>query len=106
MNFELQQTNDELKRNLNEISKRFQNESQILVNYFNNCKKDQNDLLEKNALNKNLQKSNKDYNEIITKIKETISILSTKKNSESLDLKEIERRLKNVIKKLKKEILG
>ena len=57
-------------------------------------------------LNKNLQKSNKDYNEIITKIKETISILSTKKNSESLDLKEIERRLKNVIKKLKKEILG
>ena len=49
MNFELQQTNDELKRNLNEISKRFQNESQILVNYFNNCKKDQNDLLEKNS---------------------------------------------------------
>ena len=94
MNLELQQTNDELKRNLNEISKRFQNESQILVDYFNNCKKDYNDSIERNSflkdLNKNLQKSKKDYNEIIAKMKETINILSSKKNSGSLDLKEIE----------------
>ena len=106
MNLELQQTNDELKRNLNEISKRFQNESQILVNYFNNCKKDYNDSLEKNSflkdLNKNLQKSNKDYNEIIIKMKETINILTTKKNSESLDLKEIERRLNERDKEIEK----
>ena len=106
MNLELQQTNDELKRNLNEISKRFQNESQILVNYYNNCKKDYNDSLEKNSflkdLNKNLQKSNKDYNEIIIKMKETINILTTKKNSESLDLKEIERRLNERDKEIEK----
>ena len=106
MNLELQQTNDELKRNLNEISKRFQNESQILVNYFNNCKKDYNDSLEKNSFlkdfNKNLQKSNKDYNEIIIKMKETINILTTKKNSESLDLKEIERRLNERDKEIEK----
>ena len=106
MNFELQQTNDEVKRNLNEISKRFKNESQILVNYFNNCKKDYNDSLEKNSflkdLNKNLQKSNKDYNEIIIKMKETINILTTKKNSESLDLKEIERRLNERDKEIEK----
>ena len=105
-NLELQQTNDELKRNLNEISKRFQNESQILVDYFNNCKKEYNDSIERNSflkdLNKNLQKSKKDYNEIITKMKETISILSTKKNSESLDLKEIERRLNERDKEIEK----
>ena len=106
MNLELQQTNDELKRNLNEISKRFQNESQILVDYFNNCKKDYNDSIEKNSflkdLNKNLQKSKKDYNEIIAKMKETINILSTKKNSGSLDLKEIERRLNERDKEIEK----
>ena len=106
MNLELQQTNDELKRNLNEISKRFQNESQILVDYFNNCKKDYNDSIERNSflkdLNKNLQKSNKDYNEIIIKMKETINILTTKKNSESLDLKEIERRLNERDKEIEK----
>jgi hypothetical protein len=106
MNLELQQTNDELKRNLNEISKRFQNESQILVDYFNNCKKDYNDSIERNSflkdLNKNLQKSKKDYNEIIAKMKETINILSTKKNSGSLDLKEIERRLNERDKEIEK----
>ena len=106
MNLELQQTNDELKRNLNEISKRFQNESQILVDYFNNCKKDYNDSIERNSflkdLNKNLQKSKKDYNEIIAKMKETINILSSKKNSGSLDLKEIERRLNERDKEIEK----
>ena len=59
-------------------------------------------MLEKNALNKNLQKSNKDYNEIIIKMKETINILTTKKNSESLDLKEIERRLNERDKEIEK----
>ena len=53
-------------------------------------------------MNKNLQKSNKDYNEIIIKMKETINILTTKKNSESLDLKEIERRLNERDKEIEK----
>ena len=105
-NLEVQKVNDELKRNLTEIKKRFDNESKILVDYYNQCKKDYNEAIEKYSflkdLNKNLEKSKKDYNEIINKMKETIKILSMKKNSESLDLKEIERRLNTREKEIEK----
>ena len=105
-NLEVQKVNDELKRNLTEIKKRFDNESKILVDYYNQCKKDYNEAIERYSflkdLNKNLEKSKKDYNEIINKMKETIKILSMKKNSESLDLKEIERRLNTREKEIEK----
>ena len=105
-NLEVQKVNDELKRNLTEIKKRFDNESKILVDYYNQCKKDNNEAIERYSflkdLNKNLEKSKKDYNEIINKMKETIKILSMKKNSESLDLKEIERRLNTREKEIEK----
>jgi chromosome segregation ATPase len=105
-NLEVQKVNDELKRNLTEIKKRFENESKILVDYYNQCKKDYNEAIERYSflkdLNKNLEKSKKDYNEIINKMKETIKILSMKKNSESLDLKEIERRLNTREKEIEK----
>jgi hypothetical protein len=46
-NLEVQKVNDELKRNLTEIKKRFDNESKILVDYYNQCKKDYNEAIEK-----------------------------------------------------------
>ncbi len=96
-NNNLLKANDELKRNLIEISKRFNNESQILKDYYLHCNQNYNDSMERNSylnnLNKNLQKSKSDYNELINKMKETINIISNKKNSQSLDLKQIEKNL-------------
>ena len=89
-NNNLFKANDELRRNLIEISKRFNNESQILKDYYLHCNQNYNDSMERNSylnnLNKNLQKSKSDYNELINKMKETINIISNKKNSQSLDL--------------------
>ena len=59
-NINLLKNNDELKRNLVEINKRFDNESQILKDYFIHCNQNLNDAMERfsylNNLNKNLQK--------------------------------------------------
>ena len=105
-NINLLKNNDELKRNLVEINKRFDNESQILKDYFIHCNQNLNDAMERfsylNNLNKNLQKSKTDYNELISNMKETINILSNKKNSQSLDLKQIEKNLNEKDKELKK----
>ena len=105
-NNNLFKANDELRRNLIEISKRFNNESQILKDYYLHCNQNYNDSIERNSylnnLNKNLQKSKSDYNELINKMKETINILSNKKNSQSLDLKQIEKNLNEKDEELKK----
>ena len=96
-NIDIAKLNDELRRNLSEINKRFEDENEILKNYFSLCNQNYNEVMEKKSfltnLNKNLVKSKSDYNELINKMKETITILSNKKNSQSLDLRQIEKKL-------------
>ena len=105
-NIDLIKNNNELKRNLNDINKKYEDNFKNLKDYYSNCSQNFNDSMERfsflNNLNNNLQKSKIDYNELINKMKETMNILSNKKNSQSLDLKHIEKNLNDKDEELKK----
>ena len=70
-NIDLMKNNDELKRNLNEINKRFEDNFLNLKDYYLTCNQNYNNSIERfsflNNLNNNLQKSKTDYNELINK---------------------------------------
>ena len=105
-NIDILKSNNELKRNLNDINKKYEDNFKNLKDYYSNCSQNFNDSMERfsflNNLNNNLQKSKIDYNELINKMKETMNILSNKKNSQSLDLKHIEKNLNDKDEELKK----